>query len=345
MSHTLIEVDEYTATVVVPDGLDPGSQRSEAMTAIAQSLANRTKNLNGRFDALAADAARKSQANTFATTQTINAPFVDSPILRTDSKAADHSAGNRWQFELEFPISGTSYVGLFVGQPPDGWVIAYNARWHPDTQRWRQLDAAQPSTALVSRLSVAGSTGVPELQVSYKAAGATPWINWPPDLGGNLYVGQHVYAAGEFSYQGGAHNHINWTVPLWGGAGDIKVEDDGTISCPNNLYAEFPLRIPAGVTISNLKCSFFQANPSQYGMVSLNRRGRQTTGIPSYEVFPADAKDSPTGVGWNDLDLLTAPHTLDAAYDYSVLVKPGNAADKVGRIFVDWQDPGPRNLG
>ena len=337
----LVEVDEFSAPITVPEGADPRDNAAGDLEHIAQRLANRTRNLQ----ALASDAARKSQANTFAETQTINVPAVDIPVLRTESKATDFSPTNRWRFEMEFPVSGSSYVGLFVGNPPDGWVLAYNARWHPATQRWRQLDTSQPSTALVQRLTVAGSTGVPELKVSFKAAGAGPWLDWPADLGGNLYVGDSVYAAGEFRYQGGAHNHTNWTVPLWAGSGDIKWNDDGTVSCPNNNYAEFPLRVPAGVTISNLKCSYFQNNPAQYGMVSLNRRGRQTTGVPSYEVFPADAHDSPTGAGWNDLDLLTAPHTLDPAFDYSVLLKPGNAGDKIGRIFLDWQDPGPRNLG
>lgn len=62
MSHNLTETATYDANVQVADGTDPGDQRSELITVMAQSLANRTKFLKAITDHVV----RADQANTFA---------------------------------------------------------------------------------------------------------------------------------------------------------------------------------------------------------------------------------------------------------------------------------------
>src|SRR3954471_14929273 len=62
MAHNITEVDEFTATVTVPDGTDSHSLLAEFMNAFVQVLANRTKNLN-------VHAARKDVTNSFTILQ------------------------------------------------------------------------------------------------------------------------------------------------------------------------------------------------------------------------------------------------------------------------------------
>lgn len=62
MSHTLTEVDTFTASVTVPDGADSRDDAAGDVTTLAQALANRTKHLNEH-------AAKIDEVNTFVENQ------------------------------------------------------------------------------------------------------------------------------------------------------------------------------------------------------------------------------------------------------------------------------------
>lgn len=358
MSHTLTEADVFTPTVVVPDGVDSGAHRAEDVQALGQALADRTRNLKNLLDALGADAALKSATNTFITQQLINTP-VDLPMLSTGAKPGDYTgampdppglppSANRWKLVLAFPTTASAYIGLFVGQPPDGFAIVNNARWHPQTQKWRQLDTSKPSAALFSYLD---SSPLGRMLTSMVGAGAAPWADWPTTAGADLYVGGSVGASGNVSVTGDfrytpGHARTNWSVPLAGGSGQLKLNDDGTYSSASGAASvEFPLRIPGGVTISDITVLYDQSNASQYGGLALRRRSHSTTSMPVWETIPAGSFVNTGGIGFHATPIATNGVVIDGAYDYAVLVQFANANDKLGRIYVDWTDPGPLNLG
>lgn len=181
MAHNLIELDEYTTPIVVPDGADSRSNASAVVTAIAQALANRT-------NLFALHAAFHDADNNFSVLQT----FIDG--LQVDDPDAGHAAlrllqppeadavpGNRYKAVLRAKcgggvMDGTLYTGITPGQAQ--LVIAVNAVWNPGPQLWLQQDAAQPSSALLMTYN-----GV--FTLSRQAPGTPSWLTWP-DAGASV---------------------------------------------------------------------------------------------------------------------------------------------------------------
>jgi hypothetical protein len=141
------------------------------LESLIAALTGRVDTLEADMDAaevVTADAARKSQQNTFTKTQIINsdAAHADDPLISTighpgddptDLSAIDtpedpHPPGsNHWKIVIGCPTKDSASAGIFVGQPPYGAALANNARWHVGTQKWRQIDGTFPSTALVGQ--------------------------------------------------------------------------------------------------------------------------------------------------------------------------------------------------
>lgn len=77
MATVLTEVDDFTASITAPDGGDARSDAAEVVTAIAQKLANRTKNLNLHKAGL-------SDLNVFTVDQEIDADLHVTGAINAD---------------------------------------------------------------------------------------------------------------------------------------------------------------------------------------------------------------------------------------------------------------------
>lgn len=116
MSHALTEADTFTATVVVPDGTDPGSGRTDDVELLAQSLANRTNNLN-------LHAARKDVSNTFTADQTVTAKLTIDDLEVIDEAAIPQITSNV-QIDQDLNVLGSIDSGADIFASDD--VIAGN---------------------------------------------------------------------------------------------------------------------------------------------------------------------------------------------------------------------------
>lgn len=293
---------------------------------------------------LEGDAALKSLVNTFTQGQVINVEDAspDWPLITTTQKVTDWATNpaNRWKLVLEVPTQGNAKAGIYVGQSPYGAALVNNARWHLPTQRWRQYDDGYVSTAMVGRSG--------QFVVSHVPAGAAPWLDWPIDTGGDVLAGGNIQshgdliAIGNFNHSG-SHAHNNLPIKLASGSGALVLNTDGTYSVTSG-WGAWPVRIPPGVTLSNIECWLFQSSASLL-QVALVRRGLGSgSSMPTYT--DVTAENTTGGAGFKFVTIFCGGHMLDPDYEYSVVFRPAVAGDKIGRIAViSWEDPGPRNLG
>jgi hypothetical protein len=355
----LTDLDEFTSPVTVPLGTRPRDNAAGDVELIAQRLANRTRNLKNLVDPLATDAARKSQQNTFTKTQIINSEgaHADDPLISTIAVPGDDPTdlslivppvapgSNRWKLVLAAPTkSGSPARGdIYIGQPPDGSAFVNNARWHVGTQKWRQLDPTLPSTGFI------GKSG--QYLLSYVTAGAAHWADWPTNSGGDLIVGGNVACQFDFLYQG-FKQHADWTIPLAGGAGPLLWQSDGSfkVNLAVGDAASWPLKVPSLPNPNETKLTIIHLLVEQMtttaSLAMLVRRTKGTaTAFPTLETIATNPSTILAGI--QQIHLAAAfDHPVDAGREYSVVWKPGNANDRIGRISMDiFYDRGPANLG
>ena len=127
---------------------------------------------------------------------------ASTPILGTNSTAADHAAGNNWKLFLHAKCVDGSYMRLYAGEGNDStlsgdWCITANAAFNPSTQLWSQDQAGQESTILW----VADG----QLRWYGKAPGSGPWATsaWDTTRAA-LVVGDDVTAGGDLAVGGDA---------------------------------------------------------------------------------------------------------------------------------------------
>lgn len=300
---------------------------------------------------LAADAARTGIANTFTQPQTINASATepDTPLLTTTQLPSGYPANtaNLWKVELAFPTDASCWVGFFVGQTTKRFALAYNARWHLDTQRWRQLDATRNSYALVLRDD--------RYVLSKVAAGTAPWADWPEAaVGGDLYVGGAVFTGVDFriSSATGEYNfttpraHSDWTIPLSDSSGETFLQSDGSYKVgPDG--ASWPLKVPDGTVLTNIYVIVEHATGAS-GIAALVRRNRGNlllpTTWPTQEIVASSPLVLASGVQL--LQIGCDGHLVDGAWEYSVKFNRADPNDKVGRIALGtFNEKGIRNYG
>lgn len=351
MSKDLSEVDEFTATVHVPENTDSRDDAAGDVERAVQPLANRTRNLKNRIDPIDTDAARKNAQNTFTKSQIVNTEsnWADDPLITTTAKPGDDptdlsaipaaAGSNRWKLVLKCPTQGTAWAGIFVGQSPDGAALVNNARWHVPTQKWRQIDTAYASTAIVGRSG--------QWVAAYKPAGAAPWTDWPTDNGGDFIAGGNIAAHGSFLYQP-AHVSTDVTIPLSKSSGETFLQStDGSYKIGSD-GAMWRLEVPDLTPLSDIYVVVNQA--SAFGMyAALVRRNKGNLVLPT--TFPVletiSSVNGPTLTGVQLLTLVTSGHLAEtASWEYSIMVKRVHADDKIGRIAMGtFTDSGPRNMG
>lgn len=342
MSHTLTEADTFTPTITVPDGSDPGSNRSGDVEAIAQALANRTKNLNdhgAKFDA----------TNTWEQPQNIDIDQADSPFLRTTKDAGDHagSPANIWKSQFEWLLTDGTYARLYSGAGGvDGnWLLTTNAEWHPGAaqQYWTKDDDAVESNVLRAFNG--------ELHWYGKAAGAGSWTSsgWDTTRG-VMRVGDQLHANGglvapdeKFLYEG--------VVPHW-----VQLYPEGGMDTFNDRmrlssgeHARYRLRVPTGALIGQVNVKL-QAYGSNYA-IELHKivsKDYSDTSSPGNTQTVEDSMSEGGGVTGVFNEILNYPaQSVDnefTTYWVVVMCSVGSPGDiDVWSAQIGFTDPGPRN--
>lgn len=310
---------------------------------------------------LAGDAARKSDQNTFVKSQIVNteADYADDPLLSTTAKPGDDptdlsalvppvaAGSNRWKLVFKVPTQAGAWASLWVGQSPYGAALVNNARWHVPTQKWRQIDPAYVSTAMVGRSG--------QYVISHVPAGAAAWVDWPIDTGGDFIAGGNVQANGA----GGsgmviAKNAFQYspTQPHW-----ISLFPENGYNNSLTLMTLAPgaaawyrVRLPKGAVIGQVNVKV-QENAGVNYAIELGHTvtkpfsdatipGALTT-IDDSEVVSGGG----TGVqNWNlNYPALTVDNEF-ATYWLHVLCVAGSPANlDVWGAQIGFEDPGPRN--
>jgi hypothetical protein len=326
------------------------------LESLISGLTGRVTTLEGEMDAaqaIDAQAALKNAHNTFLKSQVINTEsnWADDPLLTTTAKPGDDPTdlsavpaapgSNRWKVGLAMPTQGLAWAGIFVGQSPYGAALVNNARWHVPTQKWRQIDPAYVSTAMVGRSG--------QWIVSHVPAGASPWTDWPLDAGGDFIAGGNIGAHSDFAYVP-AHTSTDWTIPLSCSSGETFMQTDGSYKVGSN-GASWPLKVPDLTVLSDIYVLTYQASAAlSYAALVRRNKGVVVGGGPPL-AFPTQEpvaeKNSVSGIGFQTLTLNCNGHIAEtASWEYSVIYKRAHADDLVGRIAMNqFVNVGPRNLG
>lgn len=303
-----------------------------------------------RADELDAHVALTDRTNTFTFPQIINADAdnPDTPLLSTTQLPGDYTPTptNRWKLELAFPSSATVWAGFYVGQGADRFAIAHNARWHLPTQRWRQLDAAIGSFALVCRDD--------KFIMSRVAAGTAPWSNWPQTDSADFYAGD-IYAGDTASAAVYAYPTPTPTrttiIPLSYAIGGKRIAGDlYFVADPPEII--IPIKLPAGAILAMAEVMVYKAAAGGTLSATLYRKTYTWNGASSGHTWTAIGSDSVANapINWSVLAPVTvnAPggddeRLISEAMNYDLHVIGGTTADFVAGVRVTWSDPGPRN--
>lgn len=315
---------------------------------------------------VAADAALRSVANTFAKRQTINSEngWADSPLLATDQRPGDDptdlssigaaAGSNKWKQILYFPTDAGSacYVGFFVGQGTKRLALTYNARWHIPSQKWRLLDTARPAYAIVCRDA--------RFIVSTRAAGAGPWDDWPETSGGGgdlvvngiAQVGSHVYIAdgvGEYNYS--TLRARVMSIPLAMAYGNAIQRDVSTgwisFTDPANAELVLPIRLPAGAVLDKVEFIVEEKTTFQFQSAAFEYTPNFAASPPSVARTGGFGNATPSpGAGVKIASASFGNRTIDSTHRYEASLVPGASAsgDNVRAARVTFTDPGPRTV-
>jgi hypothetical protein len=211
-----------------------------------------------------------------------------------------------------------------VGQSPYGAALVNNARWHIGTQKWRQLDAAYASTAIVGRSG--------QWVASFKPAGSSPWTDWPTDNGGDFIAGGNLACNGQFTYTPN-HTRNDFTIPLSCSSGETILQSDGSYKIGASGQASWPLKLPDVTVLSDIHVVVDQATAAPC-LVSLMRRNKGSLILPT--AFPTQdvvaAVNGPAASGPQLITLGVSGHVYQASQEYAVVFQRAHADDKIGRI-------------
>jgi len=349
MSHTLTEVDAFTTPITVPDGTDSRSNAAEVVAAIAQALANRTKNLDTH-------AAKKNAANTFTgAPQKVAVTNAELAALVVDLTAADDPGdpANLWKNSLGFNIADNGgynnfYAGTRTG--PGSWIHVINAVWVVADQWWIADNPAQDSLALIFD----PGTG---LVVSRRPAGVGHWTSWPLAsgdllLGGNANVNGHAVVGGNITMGG----EISYATPQGRSvACDLILAQNLKFGALGEYFhtnygvdpPQIPISplIPTGAVITGVDCVMNSAISSASTFKLYKRLTNYVSpAAPTITQVGADAT-TPASSGYHTTSIVVASGgTIGrTATEYYVEWIAGNAGDSLVGIRVNYTQPGPRN--
>lgn len=183
MAHDIVEIDEYTTPITVPDGTDSRANAAEVVEAIAQALGNRTF-------ALISHAAFHDVANHFTGgsntfddaiaailgVQVSSPNASDAALTLLTSAIDDPIPGNKWKKVVEAAVAdATVNANIWTGNATGGeghFAFTLNAYWDATTQTWNQSDTAHPSFTMFFHMDAKA------VVFAAKPAGSPPWALW-----------------------------------------------------------------------------------------------------------------------------------------------------------------------
>jgi hypothetical protein len=189
MAHALTEVSSFDTPLIVPDGTDPGTDRTEDVEAIAQTLGNRTTYL---IDTTA----KVGEENTFTEVNTFTERILSaltSAVIASFDVARVVTGGPIWQLALRVSLnaSGSVHAGIWAGADvaDNRLMIVTNARWNGSA--WEQETSSRSSTAIGFT-----STSLQALTIYQVPAGTAPWTAWNLGtlIGGIVTATDFVYS-------------------------------------------------------------------------------------------------------------------------------------------------------
>lgn len=183
MAHNITDVDAFTATVTVPDGIDSRANASAVVGAFVQALCNRTFNLQSHTAKLNLPNAftAGSTSNTYLRGPIeVNDPDADNAgfVVRTTADDDSHP-GNKYKAVEGYNVGASrGYMNVYTGTTGSEaqFIMAINAVWDSAAQNWFPDNTGFDSLAL---MWVQGSG----LRVSRRPAGAGTWATWPTNAG------------------------------------------------------------------------------------------------------------------------------------------------------------------
>jgi hypothetical protein len=360
MPHNITDVDAFTSPVVVPDGTDSHTVLAEYIAAIAQALANRTRNVFNLVSALSAHAALTDVANTFTVApQTVDDSNANRPLLTTSKTCNDDATSpNLWKRLLEFPTPNTGKWRLFTGKAggDEQFAITTNASWAAGSQHWVSDDTGQPSVAITF-----GLTGYQGIRIARRGAGAGSWTDWnfAGSGSGSLVANDQILAGGNvvatgaskagttFDYSTAKTNAVKivslrrmictagtYVPPAVGGGGYDRI----LVNANGDKY-QFPIELPSGAVLTELKAIIIRS-----GAGGISVTARKDSGFDwSTAGTPTDALIFTNNTG---ADIVTASgsETIDENVTYyGELAGPLRAGDEIVGVRIRFTDPGPRS--
>ncbi len=373
MPRVLVEVDDFTASITVPEGGDARSDAAEVVADIGQRLANRTKNLQ-RLDG---EKARLADANTFtAGPQSVDATnnevaCWESPRTSLEDSSVPTSPSNNWKLIHNFKCDGTRWYRLYTGGNEGSGMLVQtvNAHWHKSDGKWRPDTNSKDSFALF----IVGEAMYQQRQPH----GPTSWSTWPTGQGsfvagvvssetnvnafGDVNVAGNVVVGGEITYPlGGATPGFKQRVSLipivsvmTASASSPLINSAGNVeSAAAGGFHWWPIVLPRGAQLQKIEWIVYQFNAIASSLCDGQYRpaADYSTTTPPLPVFTtiAGGVAGPAASGFRLItnDYTSAPVVIDPNVEYRALWLPGTAGpgkDAVGQIRLTFLDPGPRN--
>lgn len=189
MARVLVEIDDFTASITVPEAGDARSDAAEVVADIGQRLANRTKNLE-RLDG---EKAVLADANTFtAAPQSVDSTDNEVALFESPRGSLDDASvggTNDWKLIANLKCDSTRRYRTYTGgnDAAGHSAVTLNAHWHKSDSKWRPDTNGKDSFAYF----IVGE----QLVVARQAAGPTSWTSWPTDKGDVVVGGEVLYAA------------------------------------------------------------------------------------------------------------------------------------------------------
>lgn len=335
-------------------------------------LESRDNTTDSNLAALGADAARKSQANTFTQPQTIapgaatgltfDITNANAPLLYSGHSPQEHdgTGTNQWKIVGNLKRGGGRYAYMYVGADgPDvgGWAFVINAYWNADTKLWTREQSSQAATALVVR-----DTKIMSLRKDVGTGNSWATADWGRGgiecwdfTAGNALVTNDVTAGGEFVHTSRKPRTVQIplsnAVPLVGPAGAIGFTGFGSqvTVAPGGSIA-LPIPPPHDSRLGVCRLKWTGPNPTQYKFAGYRLPINMTdTSIPSAVAFGGSNLASNNTVFTASVDFGGyAVNTAGSPYTESYWLYFENLSSTSGTVTLlgadySFTDPGPRN--
>lgn len=372
MSKDLVDVDEFTSPVHVPEGIDSRDDAAGDVERIAQALANRTRNLKNILDAFGVGAAFEAQNNAFTGyntfTQTLDG-IGTGPVLSSNITPGD--IGELWILRFSFKYAGGLYAHVYSGSNPSDangiFAIVTNAYWDAPSDKWMQFNTGHGSTALILLRD--------SVRVSWVAAGTAPWGVWPTNAAFGKGVGSGgtafelqvngdarsstamiapqmiVTGTGEYNYNVLTRTTAVIPVDLNRACGGTSVDAGGLLYWASTASRlAIPLRLARGSTFQKLEMTVSQISSSSITMELFKRKysGAWTPGNQPVTGSAVASATTPGSAGNHTLVLdrtVTDWGAMDGLDEWFLLVThAAGQGDFISGLYMrDVMEPGPRN--